>query len=58
MPAMGIGSQDQQFKTPGVEFAGGMRAFPHARIAKRWEEGSSRSLVTLFEVATSRQDHR
>ncbi len=48
---------DEQYKTPGVEFAGGMRFFPHARVARRWEEGPARSLVTLFEFATSRQDH-
>jgi hypothetical protein len=50
--------QGEQFTTPAVEFAGGMRVFPHARVAKRWEEGSGRSLVTLFDFATSRQDHR
>ena len=48
---------DEYYQTPGVEFDGGRRVFPHARVAKRWEEGSDRSLVTLFEFATSRPDH-
>lgn len=47
---------DEHYQTPGVEFDGGRRVFPHARVAKRWEEGSARSLVTLFEFATSRPD--
>jgi hypothetical protein len=47
---------DEKYKTPGVEFDGGRRVFPHARVAKRWEEGPSRSLVTLFEFATARLD--
>jgi hypothetical protein len=48
---------DEHYKTPGVDFDGRRRVFPHARVAKRWEEGSARSLVTLFEFATSRPDH-
>jgi hypothetical protein len=47
---------DEHYQTPGVDFDGGRRVFPHARVAKRWEEGSARSLVTLFEFATSRPD--
>jgi len=48
---------DEDYQTPGVGFEDGRRVFPHARVARRWEEGSARSLMTLFEFATSRPGH-
>lgn len=46
---------DTQYHTGAVETPSGLRMFPHARVAKRWEQGSSCGLEVLLDFAAGDQ---
>lgn len=46
--------QDEEYRTPAIQFSTALRIFPHSRVRKRWEEGKASSLSIYVDFVATR----